>query len=197
MPRPRAFDPDDALEQAMRLFWEKGYEASSIQELERRMGINRFSIYNTFGDKEQLFLASIERYRKQMASAMVEAADGDSLEAALDFFRALDLVVASPEGAMGCLLVNTAVDQALRGTPSAAMAREHFDLLEASFHRTLRRARRSGELGGTDNLRDRARLLVAAAQGILVSARLGRNNRAARGAIRFTFREIDSWRALA
>jgi AcrR family transcriptional regulator len=60
--RPRAFDPDAALERAMHVFWGKGYEGASLSDLTRAMGINRPSLYAAFGDKEQLFRKVLDRY---------------------------------------------------------------------------------------------------------------------------------------
>jgi AcrR family transcriptional regulator len=61
--RPRSFDREQALERAMLVFWKHGYEATSLNDLTRAMGINPPSLYAAFGDKEQLFLAAIEKYR--------------------------------------------------------------------------------------------------------------------------------------
>ena len=63
--RPRSFDRDAALERAMELFWEKGYESTSLNDLTAAMGINPPSLYAAFGDKEHLFLEAMERYYKQ------------------------------------------------------------------------------------------------------------------------------------
>ncbi len=62
MPRVKEFDPDQALDRAMELFWRKGYEATSVQDLVEHMGINRFSLYDTFGSKHELFMAALDRY---------------------------------------------------------------------------------------------------------------------------------------
>ena len=61
--RPRSFDREQALEQAMEVFWKKGFEATSVADLTEAMGINPPSLYAAFGDKEQLFLAAVERYQ--------------------------------------------------------------------------------------------------------------------------------------
>ena len=61
MPRSKAFDPDEALQKGMQIFWTRGYEATSVETLVQGMGINRFSLYSTFGGKHQLFVAALER----------------------------------------------------------------------------------------------------------------------------------------
>ena len=71
MPRPKAFDPDAALHKAMQVFWERGYEATSVDDLVQCMGINRFSLYSTFGGKHQLFVAALERYRDTIVADLV------------------------------------------------------------------------------------------------------------------------------
>ena len=72
--RPREFDPERALEQAMEVFWAQGYEATSVQDLLEAMGINRGSMYDTFGDKHTLFVAAIEHY-SQVKSVYVRMGD--------------------------------------------------------------------------------------------------------------------------
>jgi len=62
MPRPKEFNPDDALDHAMHVFWHKGYEATSMEDLLAAMHLNRGSLYDTFGDKRQLFLKALDRY---------------------------------------------------------------------------------------------------------------------------------------
>src|SRR4029453_998964 len=73
--RPRSFDRDQALEQAMEGFWKKGFESASITDLTKAMGINPPSLYATFGDKEKLFLEAIERYRGNQGEACPSAAE--------------------------------------------------------------------------------------------------------------------------
>src|SRR5258706_15807861 len=67
--RPRSFDRDKALERAMQVFWKQGYEATSIQDLTRAMGINPPSLYAAFGDKERLFMEAVERYERECGPA--------------------------------------------------------------------------------------------------------------------------------
>src|SRR6185295_14348282 len=65
MARPKAFDPDTAAQEAMETFWERGYNATSVNDLLAEMGLNRGSLYGTFGDKKQLFLAALDKYQDQ------------------------------------------------------------------------------------------------------------------------------------
>src|ERR1700690_3933812 len=68
--RPRAFDPEKALEAALRVFWKKGYEGTALSDLTAAMGINRPSIYATFGNKEALFRKALDRYSERMTNYM-------------------------------------------------------------------------------------------------------------------------------
>ena len=69
MPRPKSFDRDEVLEQAMNLFWDFGYRATSIQDLENHLGINRVSLYREFGSKHDLFLATLDNYSDEVISS--------------------------------------------------------------------------------------------------------------------------------
>ncbi|MCA9304812.1 MAG: TetR/AcrR family transcriptional regulator, partial [Phycisphaerales bacterium] len=87
MPRPKSFDPDAVLAKAMGVFWEKGYDAASITDLTGAMGINRFSLYDTFGDKHTLYLKALEYYQQSVVSSLIERIDGiSSLDGLERFF---------------------------------------------------------------------------------------------------------------
>ena len=74
--RPREFERDDALDKAMQLFWLQGYEATGVADLCSHMGVGRQSLYNTFGDKESLFIEALRYYRKARLQPMVETLRG-------------------------------------------------------------------------------------------------------------------------
>ena len=106
--RPRGFNVDDVLDRAIEVFRTRGYEASSMAEIERATGLNGSSIYNTFGSKEGLFRQALDRYQKQRLAGFA-AAIGSGTEGLADLHQALDLQEmesGSEWGQQGCLAVN-------------------------------------------------------------------------------------------
>ena len=108
MPRVKNYNREEMLDKAMELFWEKGYAATSMQSLVDHLGINRFSIYDSFGDKHSLFLAALDRYREIVAESLRTKLNDDTkgIEAIKDYFRAMAADLSTPSGRMGCLVQN-------------------------------------------------------------------------------------------
>src|SRR5262245_46633865 len=107
----KQFDRHEDLDRAMAVFWERGYEATSIQELLQAMGINRGSLYATFGNKQQLFLAVLEHYAAQSRTAMLgELADQDPRRAIARMFAALLRRTGDPSWPRGSLTCYAAVE---------------------------------------------------------------------------------------
>ncbi len=195
MPRAKEFEPDVALDKAMHLFWEKGYAGTSIQDLVDRMGVNRFSIYDTFGDKHALYLAAIARYREQVTGRLLAILDeGDGLSAIQNHFGALAEVLSSPLGRAGCLVQNATLEVAPRDAEVAARTRATNGAVADAMFDALTRARAAGALGGRDDSRDRAHHLFAVGQGLIVMAKGSDDGEAMRGAARFVIDEIEGWR---
>lgn len=106
MGRPRSFDSDQALDRAMRLFWEKGYEGASLAELTRAMGINPPSLYAAFGSKEGLFRAVLDRYAKCRESFFAGVRSAPTARQAVELlFSGIIEKAADPDQPKGCLLV--------------------------------------------------------------------------------------------
>jgi TetR/AcrR family transcriptional repressor of nem operon len=173
MARPRAFDRDAALERAMTAFWSKGYEATSIEDLIDRMGIQRGSLYGTFGDKRTLFLAALERYQQVVARDLFEAleAPGSGLAAIRRFFRLRVASALDRRRPPGCLMTNSAVELPGRDRGAAARVSGSLARMEGAFRRALERARAAGELAPGRDVRALARFLTASAQGLSVMAK--------------------------
>ena len=113
MVRTKQFDRHVVLDEAMEVFWERGYHATSISDLVERLGVNRQSLYDTYGGKDELFLAALERYREIQTVPVrrLLERDGPVLEILREFFdNAVNAVLG--DGCKGCFMVNTATELA-------------------------------------------------------------------------------------
>ena len=103
--------PDDALEAALRLFWEHGFEATSLQDIESRTGLSRSDLYNSFGSKRELFDRALEEYGRRGDELFVKLAGGTrGLEGIHDFVDRLVEQRMRPSPYRGCLMVNTMIE---------------------------------------------------------------------------------------
>ena len=172
MARPKAFDRDVALERAMHVFWARGYEATSLDDLLREMNIGRQSLYDTFGDKRALFLEALARYRQLLDGFVAGCLAGQpSVKAGIR--QLFDGVVADSEDRKrrGCLLVNTAIELAPHDPEAARLVNAGQLATERAFERALQLARRRGELANGKRIRPLARFLVGALLGMRVVAK--------------------------
>ncbi|MGJ3253073.1 MAG: TetR/AcrR family transcriptional regulator [Elainellaceae cyanobacterium] len=174
MARHKEFDRDDVLEKAMEMFWYKGYEATSVQDLINCMGINRGSLYDTFGDKHSLFLAALDRYRDSKVNERLKVLERSQsgLEAIRQFFYEMVEIRTTGQGCQGCLMVNSLVELALHDDEAAGRVASHATRLEEAFYRALMRARKHGEISEKKNLRAIARFLANSINGICVMAKI-------------------------
>ena len=146
MVRHKEFDPDEAVGDAMALFWERGYEATSVQDLVERTGVGRRSMYDTFGDKHSLYLRALDRYMELAESGFRRAADTapDGLSAIRGLFRAL--LEASGEDSRGCLVVNSATELGPSDDDAADRLRRHLDGSRALLGEQIRRGQADGSV---------------------------------------------------
>jgi len=170
MARQKEFDAERALDRAMDAFWSRGYAGTSIGDLVAHMGIQRGSLYGTFGDKRKLFLAALERYQRVVTRELFEAleAPGSGLEAIRRFFRLRVERSLDRSRPPGCLVTNSAIELSPRerGPVGGSLTR-----LETAFRRALERARAQGELAPDRDVRALARFLTSSAQGLSVMAK--------------------------
>lgn len=169
MARTKEFDPDVAIRAAMDLFWRKGYETTSMQDLVDHLGIGRGSIYATFGSKHDLFLLALDRYAEESGDGTLErfGRPGPVLPAVREFVLAiLDEALTEQKG---CLITNTAVECSA-DRPIARRIESSWDGLETAITGALVRARAQGELSGDP--RALARFLVTLMQGLKVMAKV-------------------------
>ncbi|EPC8418367.1 TetR/AcrR family transcriptional regulator [Bacillus wiedmannii] len=170
MARTREFDEDQVLDAAMQLFWEKGYEATSLSDLTSRMGIQRPSIYSTFGDKKELFEAALRRYTMSRASDIRNRLQShSSVKEAFSIFFA-DVVNEEYAGDLskGCFCINTMVELAPHDERFEILTREHQMYLAVIFQKTIERGIQSGELEVNTDAKSLAQALIVALIGLTV-----------------------------
>jgi TetR/AcrR family transcriptional repressor of nem operon len=174
MGRRREFDPEQALEAAMNVFWASGYRNTSIDDLLAAMKINRFSMYQTFGDKSQLFTKALSLYRERWSAFIASyLKQGASPRASLmALFRAQGKQVISDKLGRGCLMANSAFEISHLPEDAATMVRESIDRLEATLTQTITRAQASGEIDPRKDALSLARFLIFSMNGIRGAAKL-------------------------
>ncbi|HKO90905.1 MAG TPA: helix-turn-helix domain-containing protein [Polyangiaceae bacterium] len=175
MARPREFDGDLVLDQVMRLFWQQGYQATSLDDLMRATGLSKQSIYGAFGGKRALFLKALELYRCQRLPALrAQLKEARSAKAAIaSAIRAAAEHNASDDCPLGCLMANTALELGTQDAEIVAEVRKMMSGYERILAETIERAQRSGEI--TTKLKSEviAQTLRSSLDGVAVLQKVG------------------------
>jgi len=170
MARTREFDERQALVSAMLVFWEKGYEATSIQDLEDAMGLKRTSIYNAFGNKRQIFNRILQCYKESVMSALFVAMDGapnirEGLKRLLN--GALDIHF-DTDNPGGCLVVLSVLESGQHDEASSDELAQTIQDLKAGLQQRLKKARQSGELSPDLDVAVTATTIASTMTGMMV-----------------------------
>jgi TetR/AcrR family transcriptional regulator, transcriptional repressor for nem operon len=194
--RPLGFDPDTALDRVVEVFWVHGYERTTTELLEVATTLSRSSLLNTFGPKEQLFLAALDRYQQMTDDALLASLrTGSRGLADVDaFYVELARLKRAAPGSCGCLIVNTAAERA-PGTPEVQRRVDRYrHALTEAMSAALNRAVDAGEIG-PDRIAERVEVLTALAvavnwtaksSGAVAAQRLARAARAVTAEWRLT-----------
>ncbi|MFI6102835.1 TetR/AcrR family transcriptional regulator [Streptomyces sp. NPDC051310] len=171
MARTKEFDPDAALQSALELFWERGYEATSMADLVDRLGIGRASIYATFGSKHELYLKAMDRYAETREPDLVVqlSQPGPALPAVRAVVRRFAAEASSDEERLvGCFFTNTAAELAPHDRAATRRVEISWEHIETALHSALVRAQAQGELPADRAPRALARTLLVLLQGIRI-----------------------------
>ncbi len=173
--RPRAYDEETALAQAMRVFWTGGYAATSLDELSAATRMNRPSLYAAFGDKQALYRTLIERYRAMARAAMAEALAGRPLREGLRrvYDGALSIYFGGGKDPRGCFMIGTAVTEAASDRAVRASLNEGLREIDAAFEARLRQAQDDGELARSTDPAALAKLASGALYFLAIRSRAG------------------------
>lgn len=181
MARSREFDLDEATDQALRLFWTKGYEGTTLGDLTEAMGINRPSLYAAFGSKEGLFERALERYVSQHGAPVTAALEAEqSREVVRRILRFYADAAGRDDEPRGCLLVQGALACGEEVKPIQKLLSEKRHFAEAALIGRLERAKREGDLPGTASPTDLARFVWTVCHGLAVQAAGGISREQAR-----------------
>lgn len=173
MARPREFEPNEALNRAMVLFWEKGYEETSMADLVQATGVSRYGFYSEFGDKHDLFLKCLDHYAStaiDMALSPMERSDA-SLAQIRAYFDQFLTAVPNGETPMGCLIGNTAISALVWDEAITNRIERHYRRMRAAFLNALQNAVQQGKLAANEDTEALADYLVGVANGYLAAVR--------------------------
>jgi AcrR family transcriptional regulator len=174
--RPRTFCVEEALDIALKVFWKKGYEGTSIDDLIGAIGINRPSLYCAFGNKEQLFRKALDRYTEGQQALYREAIGQPTARAAAEhlLLGAADGLT-DPRHPPGCLAVQGALSCGEAAEPIREELCARRAAAEASLRERFERAKSDGDLSPADDPADLARFLATVIHGMAVQATGGAN----------------------
>lgn len=177
--RPRAYDPQTALQQALGVFWSTGYSGASLDSIATAAGMNRPSLYAAFGDKHSLYIKALEQYWEVAWAQMQDALTDPGLtlrEALIRFYEGQLSIYFSGEGQpRGCFAIGTATTEAVEDPEIRAVLSDRLSRLDADLEVRLRTAIESGELKGDVDAAALAVLASSLLHSISIRARAGKS----------------------
>lgn len=173
--RPLEFNPDEAIDRGVELFWSKGYEATSLSDLLDDMKISKSSFYQAFGSKHELFEQCLARFRERQVTRMRAALDGSA--SAKRFIRSMLAAIVADAAKMetpkGCLIMNTATEFAGRDAAVARLVSHATSDFADVFAAAIRRAQRDGEIAPERDAEALARYVVSTISGLKTMVKAG------------------------
>ncbi|MDE2572252.1 MAG: helix-turn-helix transcriptional regulator [bacterium] len=178
----------------MRLFWEKGYAQTSMDDVVHRTGVQRYGIYSTFGAKERLFQRALDLYRDEVAVRWMEPLERStaSLPEIRTFFEQFQGAIHRRQSRLGCLMVMTSMESSPLHAQTRKRVAEHFRRLQAAFAVSLGRARSRGRLRSGVDTEETAAFLLGATIGLMAYLRSPAPRDAVAGYLRCLTGMIDT-----
>lgn len=194
MARPVEFEYNVVLTNAMEQFWREGFEASSVQKLLDATGINRGTLYNSFGDKDTFFRACLDHYNKLVAKDIDASLGNTELApwvAIEKYFDLAVLSVANKRRAMGCLLVNSFCESINYDKDIQKTVRSSYAVIRKAFLARTKEAEKAGALKKGVSAELAAEILVNGLSGIRVNSREGKNAKQLGEIVQFTISSLQ------
>lgn len=173
MARTKVFNEQEILERAMHLFWQKGYNATSAQDLVDELGISRSSLYDTFGDKHSLFVQALKQYKKERIDPVIAGAEtSEDIEGYIrNIFETVKVEALSENSSKGCFMVNSAVELAPVDTEVAAIANTIMHDTENALCNAIKRGQENGIFTTKRPARSLARFVFNSLNGLRVTVK--------------------------
>ena len=183
MARPKSFDDAAVLDRALQLFRQRGFEGTSMSDLEAHLGLGRQSLYNTFGDKRELYLKALDLYQRQATGQMLEILEAPDagLDAVERWLAVNTAAVTAPGRPAGCFAVNSMVERP-EDPATAARCTRGRECLTTAVRRALTKAQAKGEIPAERDVEGLVGLVVAHVYGLAVLARAGATGQELRAA---------------
>ncbi|MFC3456077.1 TetR/AcrR family transcriptional regulator [Amycolatopsis speibonae] len=185
--RPRAFDKDQTLERAVELFWSRGYGTTSIQDLVDTLGVERGSLYGTFGDKRHFYLDAVrlywDVYERHLTTALDSVPLLPALREILTHPARLDEILSDAGEPHGCLVGNTTAELVPHDSEATELVSRLYRRFTDLVTDALRRAQATGEVTGKARPEDQAQLLLYLVQGLSLVSRASLDKTTALAAI--------------
>jgi AcrR family transcriptional regulator len=187
--RPRCFDLDEALDRSLVLFWQNGFQNTSLDEIADAVGVKKPSLYAAFGDKEMLFRQVLQRYAGKFCQPFEALRRHDDIRAAVNAFFDQGITSSSGPGTpRGCLLASAFADSGLFPASLAAEVRALVSKADYAIAQRLKRAVECGQLPSDFDVKGTAKFLNCLMHGIALRARAGEKSANLQGVKRVALR---------
>lgn len=188
MPRAKTHSREDALHGAMALFWEKGFHSTSMEELVQSTGVSRYSFYEHFQSKRDLFLEALDHYFRRVTRPQLSILEQDDsgIDELKTFFAKAVMYATSEEGRRGCFLCNTATELAPHDLEVAHKLRGYRDHMLGLFVKTIRNGQGQGRVRKDISLEGVAAELFILMQGMMVLCKIPGSGRLVEKAVHAT-----------
>lgn len=193
MARPVEFDENEVLTNAMEQFWKEGFEASSVQKLLDCTGINRGTLYNSFGDKDTFFKSCVDQYNGILDEQMDASLRDESLgpwEAIAEFFEQTAAKPSNKHRSMGCLLVNSLCESINYEKDMRRIVRASLGNIRKALLKRLKEAQKNGKLKKGVSPEGAADILMNTLHGLRVNARDGKNGKQLKDLAKFSINAL-------
>ncbi len=193
MARTKDFDENEVLTRAIQLFWHKGYNGTSMQDLVDALGISRSSLYDTYTDKHTLFMKALESYQYSGSAKIQEIIDhpGSAKETVKKLLEFATTELLGDKQQKGCFMVNAEVEVAPHDAEVNKLVCKNDQQMEEAFYQVIRKGQDSGEIRNQQDARALARFIFNSVKGMRVTAKIAADKSVFDDIIKLTVSTLD------